>query len=59
MIITETPRLLLREFISDDVGALAEILRGPQAMEFSSNGPYTEEETRQFIEECLEFKYYR
>ncbi len=54
MIITETQRLLLLEFIDDDVGALTDILRDPQVMEFSSNGPYTEEETWQFIEGCQE-----
>ncbi|WP_421858602.1 GNAT family N-acetyltransferase [Marinobacter salarius] len=54
MVIAETPRLLLREFSSNDVGALAEILRDPKVMEFSTNGPCTEEETRQFIDWCLD-----
>lgn len=54
MLITETPRLLLREFSSEDVGALAEILGDPKVMEFSTNGPCTKEDTRQFIDWCLD-----
>ncbi|MDL0431750.1 GNAT family N-acetyltransferase [Marinobacter sp. TBZ242] len=52
MIIAEAPRLLLREFSSDDVGPLAEILGDPRVMEFSTNGPCTEDDTRQFIDWC-------
>ncbi len=52
MVIVETPRLLLREFSSDDVGALAEVLGDPKVMEFSTNGPCTEDDTRQFIDWC-------
>lgn len=54
MVIAETPRLLLREFSSEDVGALAEVLGDPKVMEFSSNGPCTEDGTRQFIDWCLD-----
>lgn len=54
MVIAETPRLLLREFSSEDVGALAEILGDPKVMEFSTNGPCTEDDTRQFIDWCLD-----
>lgn len=53
MVIAETPRLLLRELSPDDVGALAEILGDPKVMEFSTNGPCTEDDTRQFIDWCL------
>ena len=54
MLITETPRLLLREFSSGDVDALAEIIGNPKVMEFSTNGPCTEDDTRQFIDWCLD-----
>lgn len=54
MVIVETPRLLLREFSPDDVGALAEILGDTRVMEFSANGPCTEDDTRQFIDWCLD-----
>jgi RimJ/RimL family protein N-acetyltransferase len=54
MVIAETSRLLLREFTSNDVGALAEILSDPAVMEFSTNGPCTEDDTREFIHWCLE-----
>ena len=53
MVIAETQRLLLREFTAQDVFALAEILRNPEVMEFSSNGPYNEDDTRRFIDWCL------
>jgi len=36
----------------EDVGALAEILGDPRVMEFSTNGPCTEDDTRQFIDWC-------
>lgn len=54
MFIAETPRLLLRKFSLDDVGALAEILGDPKVMEFSTKGPCTEDDTRQFIDWCLD-----
>ena len=54
MVIAETPRLLLREFSSEDVGTLAEIIGDPKVMEFSTNGPCTEDDTRQFIDWCLD-----
>lgn len=54
MVIAETPRLLLREFTLNDVAALAEILIDPEVMEFSTNGPCTEDDTRKFIDGCLE-----
>ena len=54
MVIAETQRLLLREFTTEDIGALAEILRDPEVMEFSTNGPCTEDATQQFVEWCLE-----
>jgi len=54
MIIVETPRLVLRELTPNDVGALAEILGDPAVMEFSTNGPCTEDDTRKFIDWCLE-----
>lgn len=54
MVIAETPRLLLREFTPNDVAALAEILGDPEVMEFSKNGPCTEDDTRNFIDWCIE-----
>ena len=53
MVIAEIPRLLLREFTLEDIGALGEILRDPEVMEFSTNGPCTEDDTRRFVEGCL------
>ncbi|MFN2362458.1 MAG: GNAT family N-acetyltransferase [Marinobacter sp.] len=54
MVIAETSRVLLREFSLDDVGALAEILGDPDVMEFSAKGPCTEDNTRQYINWCLD-----
>lgn len=54
MVITKTPRLVLREFTSNDVGALVEILSDPEVMEFSTNGPCTEYDTRKFVDWCLD-----
>lgn len=54
MVIAETQRLVLREFTSDDVDALVEILSDPEVMEFSTNGLCTEDDTRKFIDWCLE-----
>ncbi|MEX0731414.1 MAG: GNAT family N-acetyltransferase [Aquisalimonadaceae bacterium] len=54
MVVIETARLLLREFTSSDVSALAEILRDPEVMEFSVNGPCTEDDTRKFVDWCME-----
>lgn len=54
MLVAETPRLLLREFTSGDVGELAEILKDPEVMEFSTNGPCAEDDTRRFVDGCLD-----
>lgn len=50
--LAESSRLLLREFTPEDVGVLAEILRDPEVMEFSTNGPCSEDDTRKFIDMC-------
>jgi|SRR5690554_1622056 len=53
MFIAETPRLVLRELTLNDAGALGEILGDPEVMEFSTNGPCTDDDTRKFIDGCL------
>jgi ribosomal-protein-alanine N-acetyltransferase len=52
MLIAKTKRLLLREFNSDDISALAKILGDPVVMKFSSNGVLTEASTAKFIKWC-------
>lgn len=52
MVITETARILSREFVVDDTPALSRILGDPSVMEFSSKGPMTEKETEKFIQWC-------
>lgn len=49
-----TERLLLREFQTTDVAALAVILRDPQVMRFSVRGVLSEQATGQFVENCIE-----
>jgi len=51
--ILETENLIIRHFSTDDVDALSEILGDPKVMEFSTNGPYSKEETKSFIKQCL------
>ncbi len=54
MVVTTTPRLLLREFSPDDIDALAPILADPEVMRFSLSGPETREQTAAFITWCQE-----
>ena len=54
MIAATTPCLLLREFGSDDIDALAPILADPEVMRFSLSGPETREQTAAFIGWCRE-----
>jgi RimJ/RimL family protein N-acetyltransferase len=59
--IIETPRLILREFVPDDVTALAKILAKPEAMRFSPTGPISIEQTAakmaSFIDSYVELGY--
>ncbi len=50
----QTPRLILREFKTEDVDALAEILSDPEVMKFSSKGPFSKEDTSNFIAWSME-----
>ncbi|GAA3957126.1 GNAT family N-acetyltransferase [Allohahella marinimesophila] len=54
MIIAETDRLLIREFVFDDAERLAPILGDPAVMEYSINGPLSAEATTRFINACTE-----
>jgi RimJ/RimL family protein N-acetyltransferase len=51
MIVTETRRLLLREFTSGDLDEMAAIFADPEVMRFSL-GTKTREQTRRWIEGC-------
>jgi len=45
----ETERLFLRQLSADDLDLLAPILADPEVMQFSLNGPMTQEETEAWI----------
>jgi RimJ/RimL family protein N-acetyltransferase len=59
--IIETPRLILREFVPDDVKALAKILAKPEVMRFSPTGAISIEQTAakmaSFIDSYIERGY--
>jgi RimJ/RimL family protein N-acetyltransferase len=50
----QTSRLTLRKFNTEDVDELAEILSDPQVMKFSSKGPFSKEDTSNFIAWSIE-----
>lgn len=54
MIIAETERLLIREFVLDDAQQLAAILGDPEVMAYSVNGPLDLQATTRFISACTE-----
>ena len=49
MIVTETPRLILRYFTPDDLDALTPILADPEVMRYSISGVKTRSQTEEFI----------
>ena len=53
MVVTETERMIIREFDSPDVQALSKILADPEVMEFSSKGPLSKADTMGFVEWCI------
>ncbi|MCM2129782.1 GNAT family N-acetyltransferase [Larsenimonas rhizosphaerae] len=53
MPICETPRLVIRPLVLEDVPALTNILSDPDVMTFSVRGVCDEAATRHFVEECL------
>ena len=53
MIITKTPRLILRHFTINDLDDLAPILADREVMHFSSKGVQTREQTKEFINRIL------
>lgn len=50
MIIATTPRLTLRHFRPEDVGALTAVLSDPEVMRFSVTGPMTREQVQAMLE---------
>lgn len=48
-IITETDRLILREFVAEDLNRLSKILADEQVMRYSSTGVMTKEQTANLI----------
>jgi ribosomal-protein-alanine N-acetyltransferase len=48
----ETPRLILRPFLEEDVDLLAELMANPDFMRFSL-GPYTREQTQTVLQKFL------
>lgn len=53
MIIT-TPRLILRPVTLGDFDATHQLLSDPEVMRFSLNGPYSEQKTLEFINNCIQ-----
>ncbi len=51
--ITETARLILRHFTSDDLQDMVEVLGHPEVMKFSLSGPLSLEQTRDFIDRTI------
>ncbi len=49
MILSETPRLILRYFTSDDLDAVMPILADPEVMHYSISGVKTRSQTEDFI----------
>lgn len=53
MKIAETPTITLRQFIQNDLDALAVILADSQVMRFSLSGPKTREQTQSLLDSIL------
>ncbi len=53
MIVTETPRLILRYFTPDDLDALTPILADSEVMRYSISGVKTRSQTEEFITRLL------
>ncbi len=53
-VIIRSERLVLREFVAEDFGAVHEYATDPEVVRFMPWGPNTEDETRAFIERSLE-----
>jgi len=51
-VITETNRLILREFRLSDLDDFSLITADPQVMRFSISGPWSRDRTKVFLEEC-------
>lgn len=50
MLVAETSRLVLRQFVDGDVDALAAVLANPQVMRFSTSGPLDPQQVAAAIE---------
>ena len=53
MINITTERLILRPFQNNDIASAYSLFSDPIVMQFSLNGPYSEEKSRIFIEQCM------
>jgi len=51
-VIAESDRLILREFTAADLDDLAPILADPEVMRFSVGGPFTRQNTAEFLSRC-------
>jgi ribosomal-protein-alanine N-acetyltransferase len=51
-VIIETDRLTLRRFELSDLDDFAPIMADAEVMRFSRSGPWTREQTKQFLEQC-------
>ena len=49
-----TKRLILREFCREDLEEIAKILSNQDVMKFALSGPYSFEETKTFLDNCLQ-----
>jgi RimJ/RimL family protein N-acetyltransferase len=52
-IITESSRLILRQFCLGDFERLSVILADPDVMKFSLSGPFSSEQTRKFLKRIM------
>lgn len=51
--IIETDRLILREFIKDDLDAFAAIMADPEVMRFSIHGPHSRSQVEELINKII------
>lgn len=49
----KTERLILRPFQSTDLNSAYQLFSDPEVMRFSLHGPYTEQKSKNFIEQCM------
>ncbi len=54
MVITETPRLILRPFTHFDVEDMSQVMGNQEVMKYSVKGPLSVKQTQDFVESILE-----